>query len=105
MSNQILTVFKKKIDKKEKTIIICLNPVFAPEAEDVKKLSEVIQTYGIRSEKQLFLILMLALIRNKKDKKIREIINDMKQKVVVRKRKKKKSRKRKRKKKRLRKKK
>ncbi len=91
LSNQILTIFKKKLDKKEKTIIIHLNPVFAPEAEDIKKLSEVCQTFGIRSEKQLFLILMLAIIRNKKDKKIRQIINGMKQKVQVRPRKKKKN--------------
>ena len=90
LSNQILTVFKKKIDKKEKTVIIHLNPVFAPEAEDIKKLSEVIQTFGIRDTRQLFIVLLLALIRNKKDKKIRQIINDMKQKVIIRERKKKK---------------
>jgi hypothetical protein len=32
----------------------------------------------------LFLILLLAIIRNKKDKKVREIIEDMKKKVTIR---------------------
>jgi len=85
LSNQILTIFKSKIDKKEKTMIIHINPVFAPESENIKKLSEVIQTYGIRDTKQLFLILLLAIIKNKKDKKIRQIIQDLKVKVRVRK--------------------
>ena len=91
LSNQILTVFKKKIDKKEKVIIIHLNPVFASESENIKKLSDVIQTFGIRDTRQLFIVLMLALIRNKKEKKIREIVNDLKKKVVIRERKKKKT--------------
>ncbi len=90
LSDQIILAFKKKLDKKEKTIIIHLNPVFAPEAEDVKKLSDQIQTYGIRDTRQLFLVLLLAIIRNKKDKKIREIVEGMKKKVEIRKRKKKK---------------
>ena len=90
LSNQLLLTFKKKLDKKEKILIIQLNPVFAPEAEDIKKLSEAIQTYGIRDTRQLFLILLLAVIRNKKDKKIRQVIEGVKKKVVVRKRKKKK---------------
>lgn len=90
LSNQILVTFKKKLDKKEKTMIIHLNPVFAPEAEDLKKLSEAIQTYGIRDTKQLFLILLLAIVRNKKDKKIRQIIEGMKKRVEIRPKKKKK---------------
>ncbi len=88
--NQILVAFKKKLDKKEKTLIIHINPVFAPEAEDVKKLSELIHTFGARDVRQLFLILLLAVIRNKKDKKIRKVLEQMKQKVKVREKKKKK---------------
>ena len=87
-THMVTYAFKKKLDKKEKTIIIHLNPVFAPEAEDIKKLSDLIDTYGVRDQKQLFLILMLAIIKNKKDKKIKEIINGMKKKVVIRKKKK-----------------
>ena len=90
LANQILVAFKKKLDKKEKTIILHLNPVFAPEAGDLKKLSEAIQTFGIRDTRQLFLILLLAVIRNKKDKKVRQIIEGMKKKVEVRPKKKKK---------------
>ena len=90
LANQLLLGFKKKVDKKEKTVIIHINPVFAPEAGNVKKLSEIIQAYGIRDTKQLFLILLLAIIRNKKDKKIREVFEDMKMKVKVRKKKKRK---------------
>jgi len=87
--DQIVLAFKKKLDKKEKTMLLHLNPVFAPEGENVKKLSEIMQTYGIRDTKQLFIILLLSLIKNKKDKKIREIIEKQKQTVEIRERKKK----------------
>jgi hypothetical protein len=83
MVDQIIKVLKK-MDKKEKVTLLHLNPVFAPEAEDIKKLSELMDTYGIRNEKQLFTILLLTMIKNKQDKKIREIIEKKKQKVKVR---------------------
>lgn len=86
MTHQLVYAFKKKIDKKEKTIIVHLNPVYAPESKDLKKLSEIIKTFGVRDTKQLFIVLLLSVLANKKDKKVRKMIEDIKKKVVVRKR-------------------
>lgn len=91
LANMILYAFKKKIDKKEKVVIIHLNPVFAPEAENIKKLSDVVQTFGIRDTRQLLVVLLLAVIKNKKEKKIRQILEGIKKKVVIRERRKRKS--------------
>lgn len=89
--HQVIFTFKKKLDKKDKVIFIHLNPVFAPEADNIKQLSDLMQTFGVRDTKQLFMVLLLAIIRNKKDKKVKKMMKKTKQKVMVREKKKKKT--------------
>lgn len=67
-SNQILTVYKNKIDKEDKTVIIHFNPVFASEAKNVRSLFtiEKYQSVGIRDAKSLVPSMFLAI--SKQDK-------------------------------------
>lgn len=93
MTHQILYAYKKKIDKKDKVLILHLNPVFDPKTGNVRKLSELMKTYGIRDTRQLFMILLLALVSYKNDKKLKKTLKGLEKKVTVRKRKKKVSKK------------
>jgi len=64
IANQIISIFKRKIDINNEVIFIHFNPVFAAEAKGVRKLFSEdlnIKSIGIRDEKSLTSALFLAL--------------------------------------------
>jgi len=79
--NQIINAYLTKLHGK--TGIIHLNPVFAPESHDIRKLNDKIVTMGIRDVSQLFLVLLIALANLKKTKEIQKIMKNLKKKVAA----------------------
>lgn len=82
MTNEVIQAYKSKIDKENKTFIVHINPVFAAESKDVRKLSELIYTVGIRDMKQLYLILLLMLLKMKNTKQIQKEIEKLKRQLI-----------------------
>lgn len=80
LANQVINAYLSKIGKAG---IIHLNPVFAPESNDVRKLNDKIITMGIRDVNQLLLILLIALTEMKKASEVMKILAKLKKKVVV----------------------
>lgn len=89
LAHQILHAYLTKIDKK-KTIIIHINPVFAPEMEEIRTLHKKILTMGIRNINQLALILLIGLAHYRKTKEIEKVLEGLRKKIEIPKKKKKK---------------
>lgn len=64
-AHQILFAYKKKIDNDNKTMIIHFNPVFASESMDVRSLSALSQSIGVRDIKGLNEAMFLAVAKHK----------------------------------------
>ena len=64
-AHQILFAYKKKIDNDNKTMIIHFNPVFASESMDVRSLSTLSQSIGVRDIKGLNESMFLAVAKHK----------------------------------------
>ena len=77
--NQIINAYLTKLHGK--TGIIHLNPVFAPESGDIRKLNDKIVSMGIRDVSQILLILLIALAKLKRTKEIQKILQKLKKKV------------------------
>jgi len=65
MLHSMLYALKKKIDKKNKIMILHFNPVFASEAMDVRSLSSVAASIGIRTVDGLNEAMFLAVAKHK----------------------------------------
>lgn len=65
MLHSMLYALKKKIDKKNKIMILHFNPVFASEAMDVRSISSVAASIGIRSIEGMNEAMFLAVAKHK----------------------------------------
>lgn len=81
LAHQILQAYLLKI--LGKTMILHINPVYAPESKDIKTLHDKILTMGIRDTNQLMLILLIALAHFKKTKEIQKILEELRKKIAV----------------------
>jgi hypothetical protein len=66
LSNEIVSIFRRKIDKKHKTIFAHFNPVFAAEVKKPRSLfleDSDLEAIGIRDEKSLSSALFLAICK------------------------------------------
>ena len=82
LASQVIESYMKKIDKSSKTTIIHLNPVYAPEADGVKKLSNLVDTFGIRDERQLYLILMSLILKRRKEKELTKLMKELRKDII-----------------------
>lgn len=64
-AHQLLYAFKKKIDVENKVMFIHFNPVFASESMDVRSLSNLAQSIGVRDVNGLNEAMFLAVARHK----------------------------------------
>jgi hypothetical protein len=83
LAHQILQAYLTKLGKGKKVMILHINPVFAPEAKDIRKLHEKIMSLGIRDVKQLGLILLIALANYKKTAEIEKVLDELRKKVEI----------------------
>jgi len=81
LAHQILQAYLIKV--LGKTMILHINPVYAPETKDIKTLHDKILTMGIRDTRQLMLILLIALAHFKKTKEIQKLLKELRKKVEV----------------------
>lgn len=63
--HQILFAYKSKIDTKNKLMVLHFNPVFAAEAKDVRSISKIISSVGIRSIASLNEVMFLAIAKQR----------------------------------------
>jgi hypothetical protein len=75
--HQVLFAYKKKIDKDNKTMIIHFNPVFASEAMDVRSISSIASSIGIREISGLNESMFLAIAKHKPMLAISKFVNNL----------------------------
>jgi len=63
--HQILFAYKSKIDTKNKLMVLHFNPVFAAEAKDVRSISKLASSAGIRSIASLNEVMFLAIAKQR----------------------------------------
>lgn len=66
LSNEIVSIFRRKIDKEHKTVFVHFNPVFASEAKKPRSLfleNSDLEAIGIKDEKSLPSALFLAICK------------------------------------------
>jgi hypothetical protein len=63
--HQILFTYKSKIDTKNKLMVLHFNPVFAAEAKDVRSISNIASSVGIRSISSLNEVMFLAIAKQR----------------------------------------
>lgn len=63
--HQLLYTYKRKLDKKNKLMVLHFNPVFASEAMDVRAMSELAAPIGIRQIEGLNESMFLAVAKSK----------------------------------------
>lgn len=63
--HQLLYTYKKKIDKKNKLMVLHFNPVFAAEAGDVRSITDLAPQIGIREIEGMNEAMFLAIAKNR----------------------------------------
>lgn len=75
--HQILFAYKKKLDKDNKLMVVHFNPVFASEAMDVRSLSSMASSIGVREVSGLNESMFLAVAKHKPMLAISKFVNNL----------------------------
>jgi len=75
--HQLLYIYKKKLDKKNKLMVLHFNPVFAAEAGDVRSITDLAPQIGIREIEGMNEAMFLAIAKNRPQLAIKKYISHL----------------------------